>query len=139
MRGFLLLLAAGTIIAMLEPQPASAATAPAVNSAPANTTAAAPSQKCLDISGTADGFDKPKALAASRESLQDAINTWKAQNHVSAFQTTPWKPDPKPYWRMHVAPEIVLKPDEVTDQIYSICWPGVISPVVCTSGSKVCY
>jgi len=27
----------------------------------------------------------------------------------------------------------------VTPKSYTVCWHGVISPVVCTSGAKVCW
>jgi hypothetical protein len=27
----------------------------------------------------------------------------------------------------------------VTAKSYTVCWKGVVSPVVCTSGAKVCW
>jgi hypothetical protein len=27
----------------------------------------------------------------------------------------------------------------ITDTSYTLCWRGVVSPVVCTSGAKVCW
>ena len=32
-----------------------------------------------------------------------------------------------------------LKPDVVTAKSYTVCWKGVVSKVVCTSGAKVCW
>ena len=29
--------------------------------------------------------------------------------------------------------------DEGTDQVYTICWKGVVSPAVCTSGTEICW
>ena len=46
---------------------------------------------------------------------------------------------PQPYWRDSVRSELFVKPDIVTSQIYTVCWKGVVSPFVCTSGSKACW
>jgi hypothetical protein len=27
----------------------------------------------------------------------------------------------------------------VSDSAYTLCWKGVVSPVVCTSGAKLCW
>jgi hypothetical protein len=36
-------------------------------------------------------------------------------------------------------PGLFLPPDVVTDASYTLCWKGVVSPVVCTSGTKLCW
>ena len=37
------------------------------------------------------------------------------------------------------SPDLFLAPDVITDSAYTVCWKGVVSPVVCTSGAKVCW
>ena len=46
---------------------------------------------------------------------------------------------PQPYWRDAVSAELFHKPDIVKADSYTICWSGVISPFVCTSGAKACW
>ena len=101
--------------------------------------ATATDQRCLMFSGTGDGLGRKMAIEASRQSLEEAITKWKAESHVEAAVTTAAKPTPHPYWRRTVFPGIRLNPDEVTDSAYTICWQGVVSPVVCTSGANVCW
>ena len=91
-------------------------------------------------SGTADALRKAKAVDDSLVALQDAITKWKTDNAITGVVTqTAQKPEPHPYWRSAVAPELFLPPDVVTDTTYTLCWKGVVSPVVCTSGTKVCW
>ena len=40
------------------------------------------------------------------------------------------KAKPQPYWRDSVSAELYLKPDVVTAKSYTVCWKGVVSPVV---------
>jgi hypothetical protein len=96
--------------------------------------------RCIFISGTADALVKPNAVEASQKSLREAIDKWKADNGV----TTPvseyaQKPRPVPYWRSEVDPSLFLPPDVVSDTAYTLCWKGVVSPVVCTTGAKLCW
>jgi hypothetical protein len=92
----------------------------------------------LFISGTADGLVKTRAVEDSLTSLRDAIDKWKAANGVTGpISQTAEKPAPHPYWRSAVSPELFLAPDVVTDSTYTLCWKGVVSPVVCTSGAKL--
>ena len=109
----------------------------------ASLTAAArppPASHVSFFSGTADGLAKPggRGLAGL---LNDAIAKWKADNKVvdRPSNQTAEKPAPHPYWRSAVSPELFLAPDVVTDTSYTLCWKGVVSPVVCTSGAKVCW
>jgi hypothetical protein len=102
--------------------------------------AAAPANAggCSKFMGTADGWDKPDALSGAQAALAGAISDFKAKTKgaitVSAMRATP-----QPYWRDSVAPELYVKPDVVTAKSYTVCWHGVVSPVVCTSGAKVCW
>lgn len=106
--------------------------------APLTRPTAAPA-RCLFISGTADGLVKTRAVEDSLTSLRDAIDKWKAAKGVTGpINQTAEKPAPHPYWRSAVSPELFLAPDVVTDSTYTLCWKGVVSPVVCTSGAKLC-
>jgi hypothetical protein len=101
---------------------------------------AQPVGRCLDFSGTADSIRKPKAVEDSVASLTDAVAKWKATNGITGPVTqTAMKPEPHPYWRSTVATDLLLPPDTITDTTYTICWKGVVSPVVCTTGAKVCW
>jgi hypothetical protein len=96
--------------------------------------------RCLFISGTADGLRKTKAVEDSLAALQDAITQWKTENGITgAVKQTAQKPPPHPYWRSEVDPSLFLPPDQVTDTTYTLCWKGVVSPVVCTTGAQVCW
>ena len=102
--------------------------------------AAAPANAggCSRFVGTADGWDKPDALSGSQAALAGAISDFKAKNKA-AISVTPLKAKPQPYWRDSVSAELYVKPDVVTAKSYTVCWHGVVSPVVCTSGAKVCW
>jgi hypothetical protein len=96
--------------------------------------------RCMHISGTADAVIKSNAVERSVQSLRDAIDKWKAENGVTGPVTEiAEKPRPVPYWRSEVSPGLFLPPDVVTDASYTLCWKGVVSPVVCTSGTKLCW
>ena len=72
--------------------------------------------------------------------LREAIDKWKTDNNVTGpVRETPHKPAPNPYWRSSISPHLLLPPDVVSDSAYTICWTGVVSPVVCTSGAQVCF
>ena len=43
-----------------------------------------------------------------------------------------------PFWRSSVPAYAIPSPDIVSDTAYTICWTGVVSLVVCTSGARVC-
>jgi hypothetical protein len=94
---------------------------------------------CSIFNATADGWNKEEASGAAVAALNAVIETWKASNGVTgAVKKTAEKPQPHPYWRSAVSPELFLTPDVVTDSTYTTCWRGVVSKVVCTSGAKVC-
>ena len=100
----------------------------------------AQSTRCIFISGTADALVKSNAVEASQASLREAIDKWKADNGVTApVSEYAQKPRPVPYWRSEVDPSLFLPPDVVSDTAYTLCWKGVVSPVVCTTGAKLCW
>jgi hypothetical protein len=96
--------------------------------------------RCMFFSGTADALVKSNAVDGSLKSLREAIDKWKAENGVTGPVTEmAEKPRPHPYWRSEISPHLFLSPDTVSDSAYTLCWKGVVSPVVCTSGAKLCW
>ena len=103
-------------------------------------TIAAAQPRCIVISGTADALGKNNAVEKSLKSLREAIDKWKTDNNVTGpVRETPHKPTPNPYWRSSISPHLLLPPDVVSDSAHTICWAGVVSPVVCTSGAQLCW
>jgi hypothetical protein len=71
--------------------------------------------------------------------LDEQIEKWKADSGVTGPVTvTAEKLQPHPFWRSSVPSYALLPPDVVSDSAYTICWTGVVSPVVCTSGARLC-
>ena len=96
--------------------------------------------RCMYFSGTADALRKSNAVDESQKSLRDAIDKWKVDNGLTGpVSEIAQKPRPVPYWRREVDPSLFLPPDVVTDASYTLCWKGVVSPVVCTTGAKLCW
>lgn len=96
--------------------------------------------RCMFFSGTADALVKPNAVEKSLEALREAIDKYKAENGVTGpASEIAEKPRPHPYWRSEISPHLFLPPDTVSDAAYTLCWKGVVSPVVCTSGAKLCW
>jgi hypothetical protein len=64
-----------------------------------------------------------------------------------AVTVTAMRASPQPYWRSSVSDNQfcfgincgIYKPDIVNARSYTICWHGVVSPYVCTSGAKVSW
>jgi hypothetical protein len=101
--------------------------------------AAAPaSAGCSKFAGTADGWDKADALQGAQSALASAIAGVQAK-YKTKVSISPMKAKPQPYWRESVSADLYVKPDVVTSKSYTVCWHGVVSPVVCTSGAKVCW
>ena len=92
-----------------------------------------------DFSGTADGFDQETGVSRAQLALSDAIAEYKKQKRLGAITVTAMRAKPQPYWRDSVWDELYYKPDIVKSNSYTICWHGVVSPYVCTSGAKVCW
>src|SRR6476646_2596342 len=102
-------------------------------------TIAAAQMQCLSFSDSIDGVDKDRAVEKSLKSLDEQIEKWKADKGVTGPVTvTAAKPQPH-LWRSSVPSDALLSPDVVSDSAYTICWTGVVSPVVCTSGARVCW
>ncbi|MGH6865510.1 MAG: hypothetical protein ACREDO_04915 [Methyloceanibacter sp.] len=100
----------------------------------------APAQAgCVGLSGTADGFDRQTAVSRAQNALTEAVSEFKAQKRLGAISISAMRAKPQPYWRGSVSTELYQKPDIVTSKSYTVCWSGVVSPSVCTSGAKVCW
>ena len=103
-------------------------------------TIAAAQTQCVSFSDSIDGIDKNHAVEKSLKSLHEQIEKWKADNGVTGPVTvTAEKPQPHPFLRRSVPDFALPPPDVASDTAYTICWSGVVSPVVCTSGARVCW
>ena len=94
---------------------------------------------CLGLSGTADGFDRETGISRAQLALADAVAQYKASKRLKSVTVSPMRAKPQPYWRDSVSADLFYKPDIVRPHSYTVCWHGVISPYVCTSGAKVCW
>ena len=94
---------------------------------------------CLGLSGTADGFDRETGISRAQVALADAVAQYKASKRLKSVTVSPMRAKPQPYWRDSVSADLFYKPDIVRPHSYTVCWHGVISPYVCTSGAKVCW
>lgn len=94
---------------------------------------------CVGLNGTADGVNKATAVARSQNALATAIQEYKAAKRISSVSVSAMRPRPQPYWRDSVDPSLYQKPDIVTSKSHTICWSGVISPTVCSSGARICW
>jgi hypothetical protein len=94
---------------------------------------------CYGFSGTADGFDKITAVTRAQAAVADAIKQYKAQKKIRSVTVSAMRASPQPYWRDSVSADLYYKPDIVNADSYTICWHGVVSPYVCTSGAKACW
>ena len=97
------------------------------------------SAACVVLAGTADGFDKETAVSRAQRSLEDYIQQYKAENHLDQVTVSAMRAEPQPYWRGRVSENMMYHPDIVTEKSYTVCWQGVISTYVCTSGAQVCW
>jgi hypothetical protein len=94
---------------------------------------------CLGFSGTADGFDQITAVTRAQAAVADAITLYKQQKKLGAVSVSPMRAKPQPYWRDSVSEDLYYRPDIVKSNSYTVCWHGVVSPYVCTSGAKACW
>jgi hypothetical protein len=102
---------------------------------------------CIGLSGTADGFDRETGISRAQLALADAVAQYKAAKKLRSITVTAMRAKPQPYWRDSVSDDQFCfgthcgfyKPDVVTAHSYTVCWHGVISPYVCTSGAKACW
>jgi len=93
---------------------------------------------CTLLSGTADGFNKQQAVTRAQQALNDYVVAFRRKRGMRNATVSPAKAPPNPYWRSGVRRDLYLKPDIRTSRSYTVCWKGVISPAVCTSGAKLC-
>jgi hypothetical protein len=91
------------------------------------------------VAGTADGFNKKTAVSRAQRALDDYINQYKADNNLGAVTIRAMRAEPQPYWRRRVSENMMYQPDIVTANSHTVCWQGVISFYVCTSGAQVCW
>ena len=94
---------------------------------------------CYGFSGTADGFDQVTAVTRAQAAVADAIAQYKAQKKIRSVTVSAMRATPQPYWRDSVSADLYYKPDIVKADSYTICWHGVVSTYVCTSGAKACW
>jgi hypothetical protein len=94
---------------------------------------------CIGLSGTADGFDQETGIGRAQLALADAVKEYKTQKRLRSVTVSPMRAKPQPYWRDSVSADLFYKPDIVKSNSYTICWHGVVSPYVCTSGAKLCW
>ena len=94
---------------------------------------------CFGFSGTADGFDKETAVSRAQAAVAEAVTEYKKQKKLGAVTVSAMRAKPQPYWRDSVSADLFFKPDIVKSNSYTVCWSGVVSPYVCTSGAKVCW
>jgi hypothetical protein len=108
----------------------------------------APAQAgCVELSGTADGFDKETAVSRAQLALADYVKQYKAEKSLRAVTVSAKRASPQPYWRSSISENMlcfniwcgIYKPDIVNKSSYTVCWSGVVSPYVCTSGAKLCW
>jgi hypothetical protein len=97
------------------------------------------SAACAGLAGSADGFTKKTAVSRAQLALANFIEKYKAENNLDAVTVRPMRAEPQPYWRGRVSENMMHRPDIVTANSYTICWQGVISTYVCTSGAQVCW
>ena len=97
-------------------------------------------ERCVSVRATDDAINKNRGVEKSLKSLRAVIDEWKADNGITgSVIETAQKPEPHPFWRSSVPSHAFLPPDVVSDSAYTICWSGVVSPVVCSSGARLCW
>ena len=94
---------------------------------------------CVGLSGTADGFNRQTAVSRAQNALATAIVDFKTEKRIRSVSIRAMRAKPQPYWRGTVSSELYQRPDVVTSKSHTVCWSGVVSPSVCTSGAKVCW
>jgi hypothetical protein len=94
---------------------------------------------CVGLAGTADGFNKKTAVSRAQQALEGYINQYKAEKNLGTVTIRAMRAEPQPYWRGRVSENMMHHPDVVTATSHTVCWQGVISFYVCTSGAQVCW
>ncbi len=97
---------------------------------------------CYVVSRTNDGLTKSGAIAESRGAFDNDLSSYKRKRgwrRITSVRARRVKPDP--LWKMvrtSVPRSMILKPESRNARHHTVCWPGVVSPVVCTTGAVVC-
>jgi hypothetical protein len=94
---------------------------------------------CVVLAGTADGFNKKTAVSRAQLALDDYVRQYKEENQLDVVTVTAMRAEPQPYWRGRISENMMYHPDIVTEKSHTVCWQGVISTYVCTSGAQVCW
>ena len=76
---------------------------------------------------------------APETAVSRAQQRYKVENHLGAVTVSAMRAEPQPYWRGRVSENMMYHPDIVTEKSHTVCWQGVISTYVCTSGAQVCW
>ena len=103
-----------------------------------------PKRDCHLFGVTWDGGSRAAAQKRSQNSLKKVISDWRRkQGRRSGWLSNsvtiePHRMRPNPYWRSKVSSNLYYRPNARTKTSYTVCWKGVISTAVCTSGAKVC-
>jgi hypothetical protein len=96
---------------------------------------------CQLVKGTQDGRNKQRAIEKSRETLEQGVREVKARHGWKRVSVTPRALQAEPLWKMvrtSVPKDAYMRPDVQSARAYTVCWEGVFSPAVCTSGAMVC-
>ena len=94
--------------------------------------------RCLVLAGTTDALGKSNAVDESQKSLRAAIDKWKADNGITGpVSETAEKPQPRAGARSIRA--CSSHPTWSPTASYTLCWKGIVSPVVCTTGARICW
>jgi hypothetical protein len=93
---------------------------------------------CVGLSGTADGFDKETAVSRAQLALADYITIQGGETSRRRQGERAACP-PSTLLAFHLSAAICSRPDIVNARSYTVCWHGVVSPYVCTSGAKICW
>jgi hypothetical protein len=124
--------------AAVEP-PAATPAEPAAEPAPEP-----PKRECHLFGVTWDGGSRAAAQKRSQNALKKTISDWRRkQGRRSGWLSEgvtieAHRMRPNPYWRSRVDANLYYRPNARTATSYTVCWKGVISTAVCTSGAKVC-
>lgn len=103
--------------------------------------ASADAARCYLVAGTQDALTKERAIEKSRATLENGIAELKRQKGWKRVTVRARRAEPDPLFkavRTKVTPDLLIKPDVKSARAYSVCWRGVGSPAVCTSGAMVC-
>ena len=93
------------------------------------------------------GSTRRQRSVARNSRFADYVKQYKAEKRLAAVTVSAMRPSPQPYWRSSVSDNMfclgiqccIYKPDIVNARSYTVCWHGVVSTYVCTSGAKVCW